>query len=685
MNTRCFTLDITDRRQIEETRSRLAAIVEGSQDAIIGKTLDGEILSWNAGAERLLGYSAEEVIGQSIDIVVPADRIDQERHVMEHIRRGQRVEELETVRVARGGTKIDVSLTVSPIRDVDGRLIGASSIARDITARKRAEQTTRFLADASAALFELTDHEAALRRVAELAVPSFADWCIVDLLNDDGGARRLATVHSDSGLVQLADEIHRRYPIHSADMIGVVQVLRSGISEWSPRIGEPLLREIAVDDDHLRVLRELKLHSYISTPLRSRGRILGVVTFMTAESGREYTETDLALAEDLASRAGIAIENAALLAALREADRRKDEFLAMLAHELRNPLAPIRNAAQIIRLKGPPAPEMQWAREVIDRQVDQLNRLVDDLLDVSRITRGKIELRRARISLEDVINTAVEASRPLIEKWGHELVVDLPPDPIHLDADLARLAQAFLNLLNNAAKYTEQRGRISLTAGIENGQAVVRVADNGLGIPPEMLPRIFDMFTQVDRSRERSQDGLGIGLTLVRLIVGLHQGTVHAHSKGIGFGSEFVVRLPLAGAAASEDAAAPTQPAATALPERRILVVDDNADAADTLTRLLRMSGSEVLAVHDGLSAVGAASVFRPDVVLMDIGLPRLNGYEAARRIRQELGDDVLLIAVTGWGQGDDRRKSEEAGFDFHVTKPVSLDELRSLLAAADT
>jgi CheY-like chemotaxis protein len=314
-----------------------------------------------------------------------------------------------------------------------------------------------------------------------------------------------------------------------------------------------------------------------------------------------------------------------------------------------------------------------------------MTRLVDDLLDVSRITKGKVELRGERLELSALVSSAVEASRPLLKKWGHELSISIPPEPIYLDADPTRIAQVLLNLLNNAAKYTEQGGRIALTAELEGAEVVIRVTDNGVGIPPDVLPRIFDMFMQVDRSIERSQGGLGIGLTLVQLLVEMHGGTVRAHSEGPGRGSEFMVRLPAApqrsGPGREEIA---TVPGAGAEISRalRVLVVDDNQDAAESLAILLRHAGCDVRTAHDGLEAVGAAAVFRPEVAILDLGLPGLNGYEVARRIRKDLGTGVLLIAVTGWGQDEDRRRTAAAGFDHHLTKPVELDELRRLLAA---
>jgi PAS domain S-box-containing protein len=680
IHTRCFTRDVTDHRQAAEAQARLAAIVESSEDAIVGKTLDSTILSWNTAAERLFGYTAEEAVGRSVTILIPAERQDEEDFIMERLRRGERIEHYETVRIAKDGRLLDVSLTISPIRDRSGRIVGAAKIARDVTARRWAEQATRFLADASAALAELTDYRSTLQKVAELAVPLFADWCAVDVLEADGAIRRLALTHADAAKRRLADELRARYPPQPADSGSAMKVLRTGESEWRQSVPDSLLEDAARDGDHLALLRQLGLRCYFSVPLRSRTRTLGVLTCAMAGSGRTYSASDLAIAEDLAHRAVIAIENASLLATLQEADSRKDEFLAMLAHELRNPLAPIRNAVQIFRGKAPATPELRWATEVIERQVHQMTRLVDDLLDVSRITRGKIELRKERVELAAVIDSAVEASRPLIEKWGHELTVEVPPLPIHVEADPTRLAQVVSNLLNNAAKYTDQGGSIGLTAEQQGDDAVIRVKDTGAGIPSEMLHRIFDMFTQVDHTLERSEGGLGIGLTLVQQLVEMHGGAVEARSAGLGQGSEFVVRLPVAGEAErSRTAAGETLLASAAC---RILVVDDNRDAADSLGMLLRMIGNEVHTAYDGLEAVGAAATFQPDVIVLDIGLPKLNGYEAARQIRaQPGGAGRVLIALTGWGQEEDRLRSREAGFDHHITKPVEFSILKKLLA----
>ena len=374
--------------------------------------------------------------------------------------------------------------------------------------------------------------------------------------------------------------------------------------------------------------------------------------------------------------------------ALSEADQRKNEFLALLAHELRNPLAPIRNSLEIMRRSLPvessSSNPVGSAIEMMERQVGQMVRLVDDLLDVARISRGKIELRRERVELASVVHSALEAVRPLLERMGHELTVTMPSAPVYVNADPTRLAQVVGNLLNNACKFTRRGGHVWLAVEDEDGNAagevVIRVRDTGVGIAADQLSRIFDMFAQVDSSLERTTAGLGIGLTLVSTLVGLHGGTVQVRSGGIGQGSEFVVRLPImVDPPQPLPRPAPIEPTAGA--GRRILVVDDNRDAVESLAMLLQLGGHETHMAHDGLEAVEAAKALQPDVIFLDVGLPGLNGYEAARRIRKQQEDKrIVLVALTGWGQEDDRRRSKQAGFDAHLVKPVDPATLAKLL-----
>ncbi len=504
-----YFLDVTDRKLAEEAQARLAAIVESSEDAIVSKTLDGVIRSWNAGAERLFGYTASEVIGKHITIIIPSERHDEESAILGRIREGKRVEHFETVRITKDGRRIDISLTVSPVRDSEGRVIGASKVARDITERKR------------------------------------------------------------------ADEI------------------------------------------------------------------------------------------------------------LRDADRKKDEFIALLAHELRNPLAPLRNGLQVLRLVSGGAGAADRAREMMDRQLSHMVRLVDDLLDISRINQNKMELRRSRVTLADIVNSAVETAQPVIDEARHELFVTLPARQTILDADPTRLAQVFSNLLTNSAKYTERGGRIWLSAERAESAVRVTVRDTGIGIPKESLPKIFDMFSQVDRSIERSTGGLGIGLALVKGLVEMHGGSVSVASEGQGMGTTFVVTLP--SCTDEPDIETPSETTSPSGPARRILVVDDNRDGADSLGMMLELAGSEVVTAYDGLEATERAGLFRPDIILMDVGMPRLNGLDATRRIRaEEWGRNMTIIALTGWGQDSDKERSREAGCDGHLVKPVSLPDLETLLTALD-
>ncbi len=370
---------------------------------------------------------------------------------------------------------------------------------------------------------------------------------------------------------------------------------------------------------------------------------------------------------------------------LLDADRRKDEFLATLAHELRNPLAPVRNAVAFMHRKGQAVPELQWARDVIDRQTQVLVRLIDDLMDMSRINQGRLELHREPADLEKLVMAAVETSRPLIDEMGHTLAVTLPSRPVVVDADLIRLPQVFLNLLNNAAKYTERGGQIDVRVELQGSDVVVVVTDTGIGIPADKLPTIFEMFSQVEGALSRSRGGLGIGLHLVERLVALHEGRIEARSGGPGQGSAFVVHLPIVVDQTYPRQASGDGVKATPTADLRILVVDDNQDAAESSAMLLKIMGNHVRIAHDGEEAVAAAQEFRPQVVLCDIGLPKLNGYEVCRQVRaQAWAEKVILIAVTGWGQDGDRRQSAEAGFDHHMVKPVDPEALMTLLAGLD-
>jgi PAS domain S-box-containing protein len=512
--------DVSERRQWERreaarlTSARLlASIVESSDDAIISKSLGGIIQSWNVAAERLFGYTSEEAVGRHISLIIPPDRLAEEDHIIATLRAGTRIDHFETERVRKDGRPVSVSLTVSPIRDDDGNIVGASKIARDVTERRQMEDN---------------------------------------------------------------------------------------------------LRKLAAD--------------------------------------------------------------------LAEADRRKDEFLATLAHELRNPLAPLSNTLEILKRLGSSDPATRRGLDTMERQLEQLVRLVDDLLDLSRITHNRIELRKRHIELAPLIRQAVLGAQPLAHSASHAIEVSLPSEPLWLNADAVRLTQVFGNLLNNSCKYTPAGGRIRVIAQRDGTDAVVTVSDAGIGIPADKLAAIFDMFTQIDHSLEQSQGGLGIGLTLVKRLVEMHGGSVEARSDGVGQGSAFVVRLPIAIDVSEVSAPEPSESLENGA-THRILVVDDNKDSADSLAMLLQLTGHEVFVAHDGHSALVAVELRRPDVVLLDIGLPSLNGHDVCRWIRQQpWGKTTVIIALTGWGQEEDRRRSQEAGFDGHLVKPVDHGHLLALL-----
>ncbi|HYC55529.1 MAG TPA: ATP-binding protein [Candidatus Binatia bacterium] len=456
----------------------------------------------------------------------------------------------------------------------------------------------------------------------------------------------------------------------------------SGICGKVARTGSPSIENDVTGHEGLEWAAREGLRTYASYPLMSDGRLLGTVAFLSRTPGGLGDE-DAAFLQTVTQYAAGACERLRLLEELREADARKNEFLATLAHELRNPLAPVRNAVQLLNLRGSPDPDCVTARGLIDRQIDHLIRLIDDLLDLSRITRNKVELRNEAVDVADLVRTAVEASLPAIKSAGHQLTVSMPDEPLPLMADPVRNAQVLTNLLNNAAKYTEPGGDIRLTAERDGDHVTIAVADNGIGIAEDKLPHVFEVFYQVDTSLERSRNGLGIGLSLVDRLVRLQGGTVEAFSDGPGKGSRFVVRLPLAtdvtpALADVEDEHLKQEQR----PERRrILIVDDNEDSAESLAMLLRVLGNEVWTAHDGLAGIEAVERNKPHVALIDLGMPKLNGYEACRRIREQpWGREIILMALTGWGQDKDRRRTRDAGFDAHLVKPVSTETLMTEL-----
>jgi PAS domain S-box-containing protein len=679
--------DVSEVRRAVETRLHLAAIVESSDDAIISKNLAGRIVSWNQGAERLYGYKAEEVVGQPLAILVPPDHPDEIPALMERLRRGERVDRFETVRVRKDGSRVDVALTISPVRNAEGKIVGASKIARDITAIKRTEAALRLseqrLADELAATTRL--HALSSRLLSaddlKLALEDVLENAIVTCGADFGNVQLLNT---QSNVLEIVAQRGFR-----EDFLNHFRAVRvdegSACAQAMQRGDRIIIEDVELDPafkPHRRVAAAAGYRAVQSTPLKTHdGKILGMMSTHFRAPHR-LSERDQRLLDLYARHAADLIERLRYEEALKDSDRRKDEFLAMLSHELRNPLAPIRNALHLMAMPEAAAETVARAREMTERQVQYLVRLVDDLLDVSRIMRGRIELRRQAIDLAALIAAAAETVQPVLDAQGQELVVSQPNEPVRLYVDPTRITQVIGNLLNNAAKFSHQAGRVWLTAERHDGEAVVRVRDEGMGIPLEVLPNVFDLFVQGDKSLERGRGGLGIGLTVVRRLVELHGGRIEAHSEGPGCGSEFVVRLPI-GTPPAEFPMLPTDGVQPLRDPRRLLVVDDNVDAAETLAMLMRMWGHEVRLAFTGPEALRAAEQFRPEIIVLDIGLPEINGYEVARRLRARPEfATATLIALTGYGQEEDRRRSNDAGFDHHLTKPVAPDALRQLLAA---
>jgi signal transduction histidine kinase/DNA-binding response OmpR family regulator len=537
-------------------------------------------------------------------------------------------------------------------------------------AAEEANSRLTFLAEVTAVVGRSLDDTLTARDTVRLTVPTLGDHAVIARRDPTGSGWQIIQAVAEAGAVSI--EQFTSVEDVAAPLGGaLVRTLESGAIEL-------LQGSSPAPSGEARI---------VVFPLSGQKSILAALGISREPSGRHFTPADFTIAEALASRAAIALENAQLYKDLEHADRQKNEFLSMLAHELRNPLAPIRTGVEVLRLRGDTQPELIWAREMIERQTMQLVRLVDDLLDVSRITGGKIRIEMECVDVAAIVATAIETSRPLIDEASHALTVSIPDATLCVNCDRVRLAQVLSNLLNNAAKYTRSGGAISLSVASEDSEVVFRVRDNGIGIPPEMLSKIFDLFTQIERSLDRSRGGLGVGLTLARRLVQLHGGSIDVASEGPGQGSEFTVRLPaiLPPGTGGALRTGPATAESVAHAPLRILVVDDNVDAADSVAWLFRQQAHDVRTTHDGRSAIELATEFRPQVVVLDLGLPQLDGYEVSRRLRK-LPDtrDSLIIAVSGYGQDEDRRRSSQAGFDHHFIKPVDFQTLMGVLREAE-
>lgn len=619
---------------LRQSEERFRLMVEGARGfAMFTTDAEARITAWNPAAEALLGWTEKEAVGQPMEIIyTPEDRLAgrPDEEVAAALRFGRAV--AGRWHIKKDLTRFWGSGELTVVAGTGAVPYGFVKVMRDDTARKLAEDALR-------------ESEERLR--VAMSAADMGTW--------------LWRVTPDEQIID--DSLRRLMGLQAGREVTTLDCFLQAVHvEDRERVRAEFQRCLAAGGDFNVEFRVTWPDGAVHW-LRDRGKTFPVGGSPQFLTGAVVDVTERKRAEEV----------------LQDADRRKDDFLALLAHELRNPLAPIRNGLQILRLSQQPEAR-ERTQEMMDRQLTHMVRLIDDLLDVSRINRDKMELRRARVLLSDVLSSAIETARPSIEAAGHELVLALPVKPVFLYADLTRLAQVFSNLLTNSAKYTESGGKIRFAAQLAGETVVVEVCDNGTGIPAESLPHVFDMFSQVDRSLERASGGLGIGLALVKGLVEMHGGSVAAASEGVGRGSRFTVRLPVMSA---ESESPPVNvPAPVHMPaKRRILVVDDNRDSAQTMANMLHLWGNETALACDGVDAVERASIFRPDVILMDIGMPRLNGLDATRQIREQpWGHNMTIIALTGWGQESDRALSKEAGCDGHLVKPVSLADLEKMI-----
>ena len=687
--------DISEQRRLERNGRLLAAIVESSDDAIISKDTTGTIMSWNRGAERLFGYAAEEMIGRSIRTIIPADRQSEEDEVLRRVGRGETVDHFETVRCRKDGSLVTISLTVSPVRNKDGRIVGASKIARDITEAKRSADRAVFLSEAGKALASSLDYEATLTSVATLAVPSIADWCAVDIVGEGGNIERLAVAHVDPAKAELARTVRARYEDPSSPN-SVASVVRTSTPALVPRITDEMVVAAARgDQERIDLVRSLGLMSYLCVPLVAHGRTLGALTFSTAaSSGRQYNDDDLKFAEDVAARAAIAVDNAQAYKEARAANQLKDEFLATLSHELRTPLNAILGYSRLVRSGMIEPGKQARALDTIERNATMLTQIVGDVLDVSRIITGKIRLNIQPVDVPSVIKNALETITPAADAKQLRVNTILDPRAAPVSGDPDRLQQIVWNLVSNAVKFTPKGGRIHVVLERIDSHVEIVVSDTGAGIKAEFLPFVFERFRQGDAGTAREHTGLGLGLAIVRHLVELHGGTVGAESAGPGHGATFRVRLPVMIARADvaperERSGAYARSTAspgysTRLDGIHVLAVDDDHDALTLVREILETVGARVTTAASAREALDAIGEARPGVLVADLGLPGLSGYDLIAQVRQ-LRDHALrqvpAAALTAYARSEDRVKVFQSGFQMHLAKPIDPIELIAAIA----
>ncbi|MDT7603978.1 MAG: hypothetical protein QOF61_1975, partial [Acidobacteriota bacterium] len=703
-NARLFEAAQRERVKAEASEQHYRFLAESIPQIVWTANPDGTSEYFNQRWYDYTGFLPDSNAGfNAHDVVHPEDlqhTLELWRHAFET---GEPYEiELRLRRGADSSYRWHLARSI-PLRDAAGKIVKWFGTSTDIDDRKRTEEAQAFLAEASKVLVSSLDYETTLRRIANLVVPRLADWCTVDMLTDERALRRLAVAHQDPAKVEFALELERRYPQNMNERQGVANVIRTGAPELYPNIPDEMLALVTHDAEQLKIMRELGLRSAMIVPLSVQGRVLGAITFVSAESGRHYTESDLAFAEDLAHRAALAVENARLYREAQEVNRLKDEFLATLSHELRTPLTAVLGWTRLLGTGQLDEATSTRALETIERNAQSQVQLIDDILDVSRVIRGKLRLSVRATELVPAIEAAVDSVRPAADAKGIRLqvILDRQAGPVSGDPD--RLQQVFWNLLSNAIKFTPKEGRVQITLARVDSHLEVAVSDTGQGIDEKFLPYVFDRFRQADPTPTRAHGGLGLGLAIVRHLVELHGGSVKAESGGAGRGATFRVTLPLL--AASRESVSPPAESVTSAPQTgsngdgffdafacppeldglRVLVVEDDADSRELLMTVLKQCHAEVVAVAGADAAMRALEGWRADVIVSDIEMPGEDGYSLLRRLRQlpaERGGEIPAAALTAYARPEDRMRALMAGFQIHIPKPVEPAELVAVVAS---
>jgi len=585
------------------------------------------------------------------------------------------------------GVRTWYETNATPIPDAQGKTSYVIISYQDITEKKIQEDKLRFLVNAFKILSGTLDFNVLLNEIAKLMVPTLADWSAIDIVSSDGSPKRVAVVHQNPKMIALVKEVDKHFPPDPNAPTGLYHVIKTGQPDFIPEITEEMIAQGVTDEAALRLLRKLNLVSVITVPIAARGKILGALTLVQAESGRHYTKEDIEFASDFCNHIGILLDNAKLYQEVESQNQTKERFLAILSHELRNPLAPIVNSLELLQFKNIEDPEMRNEIEVMNRQFKYMEKLLRDLLEVSRLTSGTISLEKAPLDLKKTVEEAVDSIKLIARQTELTVHISVPDHPTLVVGDSVRVAQIVNNLLDNAIKFTPPGGSIWITLDSDGKKARVSVKDNGIGIKPELLPRIFDLYAKGERQgSDKLNNGLGIGLVLVQKLLDLHGATIVAKSGGIGYGSEFIIEIPMLARSPEEKTSEPPARKGNKRisQKRKVLIVDDNQDAANALSKLLTFMGAETHTAYSATEGLAAVPRIDPDVIILDIGMPDMNGYQLARSLREK-GFSKIIVALTGYGQREDKQKAKDAGFDRHLTKPARSEDLKKILLLADT